>query len=583
VGKKSPYKKPECHPLYAALLGAAHEDLSESIPNAQNDLEQNLFHCFQREDAESLKLPLFLVPKIYRKLPRLYHKEFPDTWKIKSNFADLFFLKKHFIDKAVLYLYQPTKKIKPLRIVLFTWVMSDGFGDFFAQQEAASILREEFCDANIDLVVLVHKSSSFPSFHSHLPLHFVYYSGGKRDGVECEAFSSSLNTILHSADVIIELPTSFPKIDQILTSLPQKPKYERIGEFGLIDRAWFHPKTPARCMGLHFLEKGIYLNQRLMTKPSRWVDLKDSRIKEILFQKIDPSAEDIEHYQTNRRFNLNYTKSKQGQYRYLHILLKALEHDPKPIDICFSQMDHFIENLETKMKSKDGKYPLFEKFHVSCIEICYKGFFSTLKLSKQGKTVRFIHVERLPHEDFLTLFSLTDDLIGCTGDGSFSEALSTGKPFFYDPPYHKRPFLKDLIALMEDRLRDYPACIDFFKNCQRDASLALEDHFGPWVTEDFLEISKQQESDEHLREEVICETMGGLLKNPEFATGIKKLRQIIDEEYCFAPILCQLTYRAALHRRFPEIEKKETMILDSFASGEINAKTALKKIQDIFS
>jgi len=574
------------HPLYDILLRTAHEDLSESIEEISIEWEQELINSFKIEEIQSLELPTFLVPKMYRPLPRLYHKEDPSRWKIKSHFADFFLLKKHFLDKALLYLYQPKvdcKKIMPLRVILFTWVMHDGLGDFFAQQEASEILKEKYPEAVIDRIALIHKFAKLPPANSLSPVHLVFYSGEKRDEIEYEEFPSSLKTILHKADVIIELPTSFPSIDQILTSLPQKPKYERIGEFGLIDRAWFHPKSGARCMGLHFLEKGIYLNKKLMTKTFSWHDVQDIRLKRILFQKENLSLEDIKRYKKSRLFNLDYTKSRRGQYCFLHILLKALEHDQKDIDICFSHMDHFIENIEEKFKSNEGKYPLFKRLNVSRIELCYGDFFSTITCSDQGKTVRFIHIDKLAHEDFISLYALTDNLVGCTGDGSLSEALSAAKPFFYDPPYHKRPFLKDLIAVMEDRLPDFPVCIEFFKKSLTDASLALEDHFGNWVTEDFLTISKQQTDPADLREEVLCETMGELLKNTEFAQGINKFRQIIDEEYNFAPVLCQLVNRAALHRNFPEIEKKEAIILTSFAEGKINAKTALKSIQNVLS
>ncbi len=553
------------HPLAKKLfelLEIHPDDLDQSIPHDQ-DLEGQLLRCITDLEIEELGFANEDFPNIYRKLPRLFYKHDPTFSKVKGNFNSLEMLKQCYIDKALQKAYSHANINTNVKFVIFTWVMDDGWGDLYAQLETARIVKKSHPLLHIDLVSLVHKDRKKPLSISEFQINWLHYSA---DFLWDEP-SIEVLEILSQASAIIQIPTSFPTS----TALPEwfadalSDKCELIGEYGLIDRAWYHPKK-ARAMGLHFLEKGIFIKDM---PPSDFRRLENKTILRILFGKDSPSDEEIADYKSTHRFNLNYTKSTRGYYLYLYTLLQSLIEDEKTIDICFTDMNILIDVFE-----KDSFFP---QFNIKNVLIYHRESIAEMTIFNAGKTLRLIHIEDLCHDDFLVLVSSTDDLVGCTGDGSISEAISADKVFFYDPPYHKRSFLKDLIALADRCIPDHPHCIEFLQLCLTPPDRSLEDVYGDWTTEDYI----QPESMLNLCE--LGAKLGQLLKHPEFHVGIKKLNETIREKYSFNVFLSHFVRRIAVHHLNPEIAEKEETILNDFYKGEKSCKDAFEEIRELLS
>jgi hypothetical protein len=444
-----------------------------------------------------------MLPKALRRLPRLYRWDDRSISKVKCHFDDPKVILKRYEEK--LALKEGTKRhlVRGGRVVLFTWVMEDGWGDYYTQLDVANILQGAFPEIELTLISLIHKNRSLPKEEHSLKSYIFRYTGSTRHEIIYEEFPEEVYALIKSASLFLQLPTFFPHTRALLEKI-NILRHELIGEYGFIDSSWFHPKTSAHCMGLHFLEKGILMR----TIPKR---------------------------AAIPRFNLDYTKTRRGNYVFLHILLKALENDPGDVTIATPSLLLYIENLE------NGLRDILKKFNIKELILHFEEFICPIEIGSSGKKLVVQHMKHLPHREFLEKLAATDQLIGCTGDGSISEAISAGIPFFYDPPPHKRNFLKDLIALAEDHLKEYPETVAFLKLSLKNEHLILEDVIDGWVSEEFLLIEQEKTSSEDLRDEVLAEKMGELLQSPKTQKGFQQLSAIIRKEYAINETLCEIT------------------------------------------
>jgi len=365
-------------------------------------------------------------------------------------------------------------------VVLFTWVIPPGLGDLQAQLNAAEILRKAHPDLEIKLVTLIHKEASLP----HHPCHFVRFTGLKNEEIEAENMPLAL---LREADLILQIPTYYPRTQELLDLLQEVPshkpvpKYEFLGEYG-----WTGQPNFPRCMGLNPCESGIFIKQVPKCKPA-----------------------------SKNRFNLAYTRTQQGGYLYLYSLLKALEFDQRDIDVAFFDMKHMLENVPVLFSSP--------RWGLKAVHLFFKDYFTEIPLASEGKILRLYHKEKLSHEEFLKYLSQTEDLFGCTGDGSISEAISAGCMYFIDPLHHKIAFVKDLLAIAKTRTPE-----------------AAE-----WIE---LMIPSDLPIDER------GERMGELLADSKTKEAMQRLSQIICQEYSVNDFLCDLVTRTLRYAKHPELE-----------------------------
>src|SRR5690606_27501802 len=81
-------------------------------------LEKSLLEAFPLKDFIELGLTRY-YPRVYRGLPRLYHKHFPSTSQIANHFTHLPSLKKLIALKSLFSLY--AKLPARGKVTLFTW------------------------------------------------------------------------------------------------------------------------------------------------------------------------------------------------------------------------------------------------------------------------------------------------------------------------------------------------------------------------------------------------------------------------------------------------------------------------------
>jgi hypothetical protein len=417
----------------------------------------------------------------------------------KKGFSHLPSLKKCVSNKELFSLYENFTPKNPF-IAILTWVQPDGLGDFYAAVEAGKILIEEIPDARIEMWMI----SKIPlPAETEFPVHRVE---------DCDEISLEEFKELRSTDFILVLPTMHPKMERIRDFIENEPgpqpRFECVGEYGFSPSDWFHPESGNHCLGLHFLEKGIFTRKEI--KP--------------------PS------FAKRGRFFLAYLHSSKGIGVYLTAILKYLETDSENITISFpdpARMYVFYKDREPFLKNYYG---------VSRVILHLKEHTISWDTAEKGKTLTLLCPESLKKEEYQEHLSSSEDFTACRGNQSFSECVSYGKAFFYEPRDHNRYFLKDLILIAKRRIKSFPSSIK-----------TLE------LLENFLEPS----FDEHQ----MGETIGILLQDKKTIAGLKKLSKILKAQWSCNSFLVNLAKRALFLREKTHFEKIEAEEMEPFYLG----------------
>ncbi len=383
-----------------------HDALEQFLQT--NHPQKSLENLLSPSEIKELKLPKEAHPKPIFHLP---NNPLPS-------------LKKSYIDTALLSLYKNIPLPKNTHIILLTYVI-EGYGDYYAQLEIASILQKAFPEITLDFILFLHKDRKIKHPHKH---HLLSYTGKESHKIVYEFPSKKTLNSLRSASIIIETPTKFPH----LKDLSPLPTIESLGECGMIHTQDFGPESGSRSLGFHCLEKGVF--SKKIPKITSFTQIGTQEIA-CWMKEQSPL---LKEYKQKTSFNLAYTKSKKGQEEYLSILLQGLAKDTRSIDLLLFS----LPDLTSKRILNTCKL-----FGVKKIILYYASYQSTLPLCKNGKTLRIFVTKHIDHNDFLKFMDLTDTLIGCTGDGSLFEAISAEKPFYYDTLSHKKSALTYLTSL----------------------------------------------------------------------------------------------------------------------------------------
>lgn len=505
----------------------------EIVTASESALLESLEESIERDTLQEMGIPPSCLPPITRGFPRLIgdrDREYPQGY-----FCDLASLKRTFIDKALLHLYTGCRPPLEAQVVIFTWVIGDGYGDYAAQLETARIVSSILPPEAITLITILWEKARFPREKSPFKQHILHYrdQGGKWREIVCAPLSEEIQNTLHSASLILQIPTHFPLTEEII---PPGPKYELVGEGGWLDTPHYNPLSGARCMGLHSLEKGIYIKE--MPSKEEAPRLLNSRLAHTLF-----GQHSIEKYLQTHSFNCAYTYPEGGLYLYIHTLLISLEEETRQIDIALFNLSHILTHLKTLY------LPLFQKAGVKEVEILFDETSTTLPVAPSGKRVRLIHLDTLSNEECLAMVAFSDHLVGCKADGSLSEAVSASKPFFLDPPNHKLELTRDLIALAKHHFPTHSALHNYLEIflCYPNAPLQ--------GAQALLALPYLQE---------LGDRAGSLLKEPSVRSGLRELCHLIHTDYAVNPVLQNLTLRSLIHKTHPHIEVLEKHLLNSY-------------------
>ena len=483
-------------------------------------LEHKILEAFSEKEMKQLETPPL---KMTRGLPRLYRRDDPAVFRVKPNFSHLPSLKKAAAAKAVYAQYRNQTLPADAKVTILTQVLPDGQGDLQAALEAARVIKRHCSFIDLELFFL-----------TEAPLPVTEQLIARWEGTESQIQR------LRSSDLVLQIPTRSSQIEELQKTI-QGPKWESIGEFGFLESSWYHPGTHAHSMGLHFLEKGLLVRETL---PSGEIS------NEWLKTKLKSA----------NRFFLAYLYSQSGIYIYLHALLKSLESDRLEIDLCVPDGARWLAYFDQRLKS--GKTPLDKSYGIGRIELHVGSSFAVQKISEAPKTLRILCPTDLSGLDFQRLISRSSGFVGCRGNQSFAEVISANKGFFYDARPHSRYFLKDLLALAENKIGMHRSTLGVLHLTMKLLESELPEESSEWVDE----LTLQREEKIDLLQ--TAEELGELLKNPDTFIGFKKLAKILCSEYSCNEFLIQMVQRAICHSRRPEIAKIEEQQLSLFASSQ---------------
>lgn len=528
-------------------------------------VERQWMNSFSGKEFAELGL-LKYFPKMYRGLPRLYHREDPSSSRIKKNFSHLPTLKALSVDRALFSLYEKVPLKRKMRVAILTWVMTDGLGDWVAAKEAAVILHENLPNLEIHLVAITARPIPLDTA---LPTHVIACDKEPK----AAAFSFEKKKLLREMDLILQIPTFFPETHRLVSDLSKIatlrsfPKIEHIGEYGFLESSWFHPKTGNRSMGLHALEKGILIRA---PKRGNFSGLENKTLLHWLFETETPTSAKIDAYRVKHRFHLAYLSTVTGGQIYFNALLKMWEREEKGIDLCSPDVGWIVGWLEERQKMQ---LPLLEEsYGVREIVFYFQEYRHVIPIGKKGKTVRILSPGRIASSDFQELMAFSEDWVAVRGDQSFSEAISWEKPFFYDGRGHALYFIKDLLALAENRLSGYRSTLQLFRMMGQAFLWNLPEEEGEWVDESYFQ------SQEKMPPVSIATALGIQLQKPETVLGVKTFCRRIREEYSFGPFLCHLVQRSLYHRIRPEVGEEEHRLLALYATGQLSVTEMIKNI-----
>jgi hypothetical protein len=488
-------------------------------------VEKVLMDAFPLADFTDQGLARY-YPRMYRGLPRLYHRESPMAARIQKHFTYLPSLKKQAVSRALFSLYSQV----PVRgmLSLFAWAATAA--DYMVACDALRTLQARFPELEIHFIVLAPAKM-------HLPLATgIFYD----QDCPVDSIPADVLNCLRASDLIVQMPAYYLHTQQLLEALEKiessdpMPRMEWMGTG--IESPGCHPQSGGYAMGLHFLEKGLWIRK---LKQAAWTQVKNEQLK------TGRHPENL--------FYLAHLSTATGGAIYLHALLKSLENDARDIDLCVPDLSWFIHYVE---KQEKGGKPLLEwELGVAAIEIHFEGRYCSLPLSASGKRVRLLCPKSLTPSDLQALFTLSGDF-AAVSDLSLVEAISMGKPFFYDGSAHS--LLKDLVALAENRIGDCPQALACIRGMKQSVLYRLPVQEGEWVDETFF-----QEREEWT---AIALSMGLALQDADVSHGFKKLAQIVAAEFSANTFLCHLVQRGFCHRQFPRIAEQETQELALFTS-----------------
>jgi len=495
------------------------------------ELEERLQREFPKKDFHALSLPVHTIPKIHRPLPTLDDRYQNQIEQVPGEYLDFGRLTRHYIDKALVSLYPAPKKGK---VLLFTYVMSDGLGDFSAQSAAAEVLKEKAPFLDVQFLTLLPKGVRVDFPHSGLRIEYR-----DEEDLHFRHFSKEALELFSSADLVLQINTEYPHWEG-LKKLVRRA--ETLGEYGFIASTRFHPKTENRCMGLHFLEKGIFIKNVPPLEGEPY--LENRELSQNLFE-----GKGVGDYQKAHRLHLAYLLTEEKMFLFLDALFTLYEKDEKPIDLVFQNIQRLLGCLQTYFHDGKDQFPLLTQKGIRELEIHHEGDRFIVPIAPEGKNVRFFSFDSLSPGDFQKLLAISGPFFGCRGNQTFSEAVSAGKLFFYEVQPHTQGFFKDVIALARARVAKGNRVVEY-----------LEAHLDP------IHGGRR---------------MGKLLQDPKVVGALEKLGAILREEYTVGPYLCGVVSRALVHLQHPEIARKEEELTLQLIDQKIDFVSYIQEMKRI--
>ncbi len=474
-------------------------------------------------------LQLFSPSTISRGLPRLYQRTQPTYSQIKPEFTHLPSLTRLSLEKKQLSFYDSYPNPKGKKIVIFTFMFPDGWGDLITLKEVSFLLKKRFPSLSFQQIVCIPRRFSLKECDLDKETISITY----HEDCPLSLFPKQAMDTFQQADLILSIPTFYPHTEELKKKLPPHTRFLAIGQYGFIESSWFHPKSGYYSMGLHFLEHGILIRETETKGDFRLLENRTLLLS--LFGKTDIQTMDLHDYHSNHRFYLAYLLSPIGGAIYLHALLQSELKNDQNIDICTPNVTWLIDYIKQQTLKKE---PVLQgNFGISDIEIHYEGKIHRRTLHVKGKRLRIISPGAISDADFRNLIHVSEEFIAVRGDQSFSEVVSANRLFFYDGAAHARYFIKDLVALAEHRMQHNKPFLLLIQSMGKAFLYNREEEKGEWVEETYFQEKEPWQE--------IAKTIAFCLKSEKTKTkmGCREFNEIIKREFAFNATLYRLIQR----------------------------------------
>lgn len=492
-------------------------------------MERYLLECFPEQDFTTLCLPPSTVPSILQGLPRQLNPNSPNFLQLKPGFADINVLKTRLLDKPVLHLFHQQKRSTSKIILIITYVVPGGFGDFFAQRHLKNTLKQRFPKARVVSLVCIQETYTHKVKSQDDELIIPFSS---KDQLDPKRFEHQVQDLIKNASLIFEIPTQFPYAHELKLMLAPHATYLQIGEYGFMQSDTYLPHHPARCLGLHFLEYGLFI-EAFAKCPLE--SFSNQALLQLILNHFSPSQ-----YQSEHLMYFNYLATDYGAAMYLLTVLQHAVRAKRPCDIVCIDIGPFLKALQNYQD-------VIKQMPIHKLQVFFKQHTSTLEFNQPGINVRLIHTGHLSHEDFKILLHASHEPVGIRGNLSFSEALFLKKIFFYDPLPHNFPLYYELLSLSKLKNMNVFKWIQLFK---------------PSPSPD---LAAKQGAD--------------LLKETSFKTDFENLSAFIIHHLQADEHLANLASKTFYNQDHPEIKKKEQALTALFIDKKLSFLDYMKAMQ----
>ena len=506
--------------------------------------------------------------KIYRGLPRIYNKQDPTFFKIKPEFSNLKNLKYLLSENLIAQEYEKKPIHEKTKITVITQVLSDGFGDIIAHQNTLEILRKNLPKTDISSILCIAKAFS-TKYASYIQDSTVVYY---QNNCSISDFPKEILQTLQKNSVIVTVATKLDCLEEFKKIIAAKPQpntqFLSFGEYGFIESKDFGPNSGAYSMGLHFLEKGIFIPT--IFQNYNFSKIENPKIRFQLFGTFTPNLLDINTYKKNTNLYFGYLSNPISGLIFLKTILEKEKSSPQNIDLLCPDLSWLIHLLEGDKKLKKQMFENLQEFVQ--VEIHFNGKIHIQSLHTGKKILRIICPGNLSFADFQALMFLSDPFIAVRGNLSISYAIAMNKIFFYDAPKHCKYFLKDLICLANNTPTKGNILSKYFHSMANISYQQNEENDPHWVSDNYFQQMPSWE--------VAAKDLSVYLQSMDLRQAFKVFNNRIKQEFDFSKVLIPFIKRAAAHSFSKTIQQFEQKQLQDFAQGHQTIQMAIKNLQD---
>lgn len=354
---------------------------------------------------------------------------------------------------------------------------------------------------------------------------------------EAESLYQQIKNSLGLIHISLALNTfDNPELAQKSLYFSEAGNFQGIGNY--LQRQWFS-------MGLDPFEEGIFIKKD--PKQDVW---DNEALTKYLWGNVQPNRESLDNYLRSHALNLAYLPRCVEQ-RHLYIKLVCLNGvlDKRNIDIILPRCnpeEKFIFD-QAWMKSQS----ISKVIEVEGFSSLQERVLSEIDLS-DGKVLRLIYILPISSTDFLKLMTLSEDIVGCTGDGSLSDCLKLDKIPFYEIRPHKVQAVQSFKHLAKKII--LPDVVQYFE---------VLEQISNWPALSF------------------AQSLSELISKESFKIQWHELLRFIRRYYCFEESFISHINRHFFTSIIPILKEKEDLLAKDFFDGTISAESAYRTLEQV--